>query len=107
MGGYEYMSLILVQAASTESIRSGGGGWCRSRDKDRYSDRYRMSGVRWYSTVGVACLPQYGCQPIRDGVARATRADHPERDLVVVGNVLLGPVSWSLMVICPRFPKES
>ncbi|GMN68646.1 hypothetical protein TIFTF001_037698 [Ficus carica] len=56
-------SLVLVQAASTVSIRSGGRGWCRSRDKNKYNDRYQMSGVRcqvsgvrWCRVVGVACL---------------------------------------------------
>ncbi|GMN69934.1 hypothetical protein TIFTF001_038982 [Ficus carica] len=56
MGGHECRSLVLVQAASTVSIRSGGRWWCRSRDKNKYNDRYRMSGVRWCRVVGVACL---------------------------------------------------
>ncbi|GMN52729.1 hypothetical protein TIFTF001_021860 [Ficus carica] len=34
----------------------GGGGWCRSRDKDMYNDRYRTLGVRWCGVMGVACL---------------------------------------------------
>ncbi|GMN36119.1 hypothetical protein TIFTF001_005779 [Ficus carica] len=58
MGGHECKSLVLVHTANTVSVRSGGGGWHRSRDKDKYSDsdKYQMSGVRWCKIVGVACL---------------------------------------------------
>ena len=56
MGGHECRSLVLVQAANTVSIHSDGEGWRRSRDKDRYSDMYQMSGVRWCRVVSVACL---------------------------------------------------
>ncbi|GMN52646.1 hypothetical protein TIFTF001_021783 [Ficus carica] len=52
-------------------------------------------------------LSQYGCQPVWDGVAGAAWADHPERDLVMVKKVLVGPVPWSPMVIYSRFSKES
>ncbi|GMN70627.1 hypothetical protein TIFTF001_039668 [Ficus carica] len=38
------------------SIQLGGGGWHRSRNKDRYSDRYRASDVRWCKIMSVACF---------------------------------------------------
>ena len=56
MGGHEYRSLVLVQAASTVLVQSGGRAWYRSRDKNRYNDRYRISSVRWCRVVGVTCL---------------------------------------------------
>ncbi|GMN63464.1 hypothetical protein TIFTF001_032563 [Ficus carica] len=40
---------------SIVSVQSSGGGQRRSRNKDRYSNRYRTSGVRWYRVVCVAC----------------------------------------------------
>ena len=40
-------------------------------------------------------------------MAEATWVGHPERDLVVVREVLLGPVPWRLMVVCLRFSIES
>ncbi|GMN52725.1 hypothetical protein TIFTF001_021861 [Ficus carica] len=45
----------LLRATSTVPVSSGGGGWRRSKDKERYSDKYRMSGVRWCRVMGVAC----------------------------------------------------
>ncbi|GMN47778.1 hypothetical protein TIFTF001_016958 [Ficus carica] len=74
-------SLVVAQAASTMSVWSGGGGWHRSRDKD-------------------------SCQSVWNGATEAVWADHPARDLAVVGKVLLGLVYWNPMVICSRFPKE-
>ncbi|GMN49629.1 hypothetical protein TIFTF001_018780 [Ficus carica] len=37
-------SLVQVQEASTVSVQLNGGGWCRSRNRDKYNDRYWMSG---------------------------------------------------------------
>ncbi|GMN47100.1 hypothetical protein TIFTF001_016280, partial [Ficus carica] len=34
---------------------AGGGGWRQNRNKDKYSDRYWTSGVRWYKAMGMAC----------------------------------------------------
>ncbi|GMN58269.1 hypothetical protein TIFTF001_027371 [Ficus carica] len=53
-GGHGCKSLVLAYEASTVSVRSSGGWWRRSRDKDKYSDRYLMLGVRWCRVVGVA-----------------------------------------------------
>ncbi|GMN64223.1 hypothetical protein TIFTF001_033291 [Ficus carica] len=53
-GGDEYRSLVLAQVAITVLVRLGGGRLRRSRDKDRYSDRFRVLGVRWCKVVGVA-----------------------------------------------------
>ena len=39
--------------ASTISIQSSGGEWRSSRDKDMYSDRYQMRGVKLCRVVGV------------------------------------------------------
>ncbi|GMN58833.1 hypothetical protein TIFTF001_027932 [Ficus carica] len=49
MGGTRVQILVLAQVASTMSVRSGGGGWHRIRNKDRY----RTSGVRWCRVVGL------------------------------------------------------
>lgn len=46
--------LVLVQVASILSVQSGGGGWYLSKNKDRYSDRYWASSVRWCSVLDVA-----------------------------------------------------
>ena len=40
--------------ANTKSVRSCDEGWCQSRDKYGYSDKYRILGVKWYRVVGVA-----------------------------------------------------
>nr|GMN72532.1 hypothetical protein TIFTF001_056018 [Ficus carica]GMN72542.1 hypothetical protein TIFTF001_056020 [Ficus carica] len=65
MGGHVCRPSVVAQAANFVSVQLGGDGWRRSRDKDKYSDKYQMSGVRWCSLVGVAYLPQYGCQPVQ------------------------------------------
>ncbi|GMN60232.1 hypothetical protein TIFTF001_029323 [Ficus carica] len=51
-------------------------------------------------------LPQYRCQPVRDGVAGAEWAYHYEKDLVIVREILLGSIPRNSMVICSRFSKE-
>ncbi|GMN42835.1 hypothetical protein TIFTF001_012039 [Ficus carica] len=53
------MSLVLVQAAITVSVRSGGKGWHRSKDNDKYSDKYQMSSVR--SNMGRQSRNGLGC----------------------------------------------
>ncbi|GMN60234.1 hypothetical protein TIFTF001_029321 [Ficus carica] len=68
------------------SIQSGGGGWRWSRDKD--------------STV----VSRYGTSWQRQH--EPTIPFHPKKDLVVVGEVLLGLVPQSPMMICLRFSKE-
>ncbi|GMN52641.1 hypothetical protein TIFTF001_021786 [Ficus carica] len=55
IGGHKCRSLVLVHAASTMSVRSGGGWWRWSKKKDMYRNRYRMLGVRWCRAVDVAC----------------------------------------------------
>ncbi|GMN67138.1 hypothetical protein TIFTF001_036203 [Ficus carica] len=49
-----YRQVDMLWVTSTVSVRSGGGGCRRSRHKDKYSDKYQMSGVRWCRVVGVA-----------------------------------------------------
>ena len=50
LGGHDCRLVVLAHAASPVFVRSGGGGWHRSRD----NDRYRMSGVRGCRVMGVA-----------------------------------------------------
>ncbi|GMN47793.1 hypothetical protein TIFTF001_016972 [Ficus carica] len=71
-------SLVLAQVASIVSVRSGGGGWRQS-----------------------------SCQPVWSGVIGAVWANHPVKDLAMVGEVLLGPIYWNPMIICSRFAKGS
>ena len=53
-GGHDYRPLVLAQVASIVLIQLGGQRWRQSRDKDRYSDKYRVIGVKWCRVVGVA-----------------------------------------------------
>ncbi|GMN49626.1 hypothetical protein TIFTF001_018783 [Ficus carica] len=70
-------------------------------------DTNEQSKKQSFNKENLSIPEGYGCQPIRDDVAEAVWADHTARDLVMVGEVLLGPVSQSPMVICKRLSKES
>ncbi|GMN65067.1 hypothetical protein TIFTF001_034129 [Ficus carica] len=104
-----WVSLVLVQGASTVSVRSGGGGWRQSRDKDKYGDMYQMSGVRWYRVLSVA-------RPVTGSVARVSTLE-PDGDMLEVSqrrgnleissstNVLVGQLGDSRKdSICSRDP---
>ncbi|GMN38339.1 hypothetical protein TIFTF001_007582 [Ficus carica] len=43
----------MLQTTSTVPVWSGGEDWHWSRNNDMYSDKYRMSSVRWCRVVGV------------------------------------------------------
>ncbi|GMN73741.1 hypothetical protein TIFTF001_055740 [Ficus carica] len=109
MGGHVCKPSVVAQAVNIVSVRLGGEGWRRSRDKNKYSDRYRMSGVKWCRVVGVACpatIRLSASTAVQNGMARVAWAGHPEKDLLVVGEVLHKPVNWSPMVIYSRISTK-
>ncbi|GMN27300.1 hypothetical protein TIFTF001_001591 [Ficus carica] len=83
-----------VNAKSTPMLKFGGSG-----DPDgSYFEWSRRIDILWVygylaSTRRMPRALPFGttCQPVKDGVARAAWAEHPQKDLLVVGEVLLRP----------------
>ncbi|GMN38561.1 hypothetical protein TIFTF001_007793 [Ficus carica] len=94
--------LLPVTTFSSTPVRFGSSG-----DPDGLYSEWSQ----WVDMLRVRLvLCQFG-QVVEDCVEVGTRtgaawAGHPERNLVVVKEVLLEQVPWNPIVICLRFSKE-
>ncbi|GMN41152.1 hypothetical protein TIFTF001_010373 [Ficus carica] len=99
--------LVPAQAANTVSVQSGGGGWHRSRNNDKYSDSTERSGK---DSMGQPTQRELGRG--RGSVARVSTLD-PDGGLLEVsrGELILGIGSPTEVMVSQlgnprRFCKE-